>query len=132
MHHAAPASASLVVVYDGDCPFCAAYMSMVRLRAAAGDVRLVNARDGGVDVARVRAAGYDLNDGMAALVGNDIYHGADCMTFLALQSTRSGLFNRLNHWVFSRPRLARLLYPILRSGRNATLRLLRRRPIEQG
>ena len=35
------------LVYDGDCPFCSRYVQYLRLRQAAGPVRLVNAREGG-------------------------------------------------------------------------------------
>jgi hypothetical protein len=45
---------------------------------------------------------------------------------LALLSTSSGSFNRINALVFSRPRLARVLYPVLRAGRNLLLRILHR------
>jgi hypothetical protein len=38
----------------------------------------------------------------------------------------SDLFNRLNAALFRSPRVARLLYPMLRGGRNAVLRLLGR------
>jgi len=54
------------------------------------------------------------------------YHGADCLHVLAGLSSRSGLFNKLNAAVFRRRALARLLYPVLRAGRNATLGLLGR------
>ena len=35
------------LVYDGDCPFCSAYVRFVRLRDAVGTVHLVDAREGG-------------------------------------------------------------------------------------
>ena len=50
-----------------------------------------------------------------------IYHGDACIHMLALLSTPSGAFNRINAAVFRSERASRLLYPILRSGRNATL-----------
>jgi protein-disulfide isomerase len=43
----APAPAGVTVFYDGACPFCSAYVRMVRLRKAAGEVRLIDAREGG-------------------------------------------------------------------------------------
>jgi hypothetical protein len=45
---------------------------------------------------------------------------------LALLSTPSGVFNRVNGRIFSHPRLARALYPVLRAGRNSLLRILNR------
>lgn len=114
------------LVYDGDCPVCSSYVKFLRIRQSVGPVELVNARNGGDLVERVRAEGLDLDEGMVLLYGGRFYHGSDCIHMLALLSTRSGLFNRFNAAVFSRPRLARLLYPVLRAGRNTLLRLLGR------
>lgn len=117
------------IVYDGDCPFCSRYVAMVRLREAAGPVELINAREAHPAVDRVRAAGYDLNQGMALVDGDEIHFGDACIHRIALMSTPSGLFNRVNAAVFRSPALSRMLYPVLRLGRNATLRMLGRAPI---
>jgi predicted DCC family thiol-disulfide oxidoreductase YuxK len=124
--NAALQSAPPVLVYDGDCPVCSAYVRYVRIKASAGALLLVNAREGGPWVARVRQANLDLDEGMVLFYGGRAYHGADCIHMLALLSTSSGSFNRLNALLFSRPSLARMLYPVLRAGRNLLLRLLHR------
>jgi len=61
-----------------------------------------------------------------------LYHGQDCVNRLALMSTPSGAFNRVNAWVFRSPMRSRLLYPVLRTGRNIVLRLLGRTKINTG
>jgi predicted DCC family thiol-disulfide oxidoreductase YuxK len=114
------------LVYDGDCPFCSRYVQYLRLRQAAGQVRLVNAREGGPLVDELMRAGLDLDEGMVLKLGGRYYHGADCIHALALLSSGSGLFNRINARVFRSPHLARVLYPVLRAGRNTVLRLLGR------
>lgn len=119
------------VIYDGDCPFCSRYVALVRLRKAVGDVVLLDARAGGARVDEIRRRGYDLDQGMVLVHGGAIHYGADCMNRLALMSTRSGLFNRVQASVFRHPRLARVLYPFLRAGRNLALRLLGRGRIAQ-
>jgi predicted DCC family thiol-disulfide oxidoreductase YuxK len=116
----------LVVVYDGECPFCSNYVRVLTLRESAGAVHLVDARGKPTLAARLRSDGYDLNQGMVALYGATIYFGADCVNLLALLSTPSGLFNRINGAVFRSRTLSRLLYPVLRCGRNLTLRLMGR------
>lgn len=116
----------LVVVYDGDCPFCSRYIQLLKLREAIGNVELIDARNGGSMVTDLHEAGYDLNEGMVAKYGGRIYHGADCVHFLAFLSTGSGVFNRINSVIFRSRGLSYILYPILRLGRNATLRLLGR------
>ncbi len=121
-----------VIVYDGECPFCAAYVRMTRLRESAGPVRLVDARAGGAEMDEVRAAGLDIDRGMVVKLDGRLYHGDAAMTALALLTTRSGTFNRIMRGLFARPGIARLLYPPMVAGRNLTLRLLGRTPIGGG
>lgn len=122
---AAEADQQAWLVYDGDCPFCRRYVQYVRVRRSVS-LRLVNAREGGPLVDEVRRAGLDLDGGMVLKMGDRYYHGADCIHVLALLGSPSDAFNRVNAAVFRSERLSRLLYPVLRAGRNATLRLLGR------
>src|ERR1700685_1118524 len=117
----------LVLVYDGECPVCSSYVQYVRLKESVGRVTLVNARDGGPWVDRIRAAGLDLDEGMALYYAGRFYHGADCVHMLALLSTGSGPFNRIHSAIFRNARWSAFLYPILRFGRNLLLRLLGRK-----
>jgi predicted DCC family thiol-disulfide oxidoreductase YuxK len=117
------------IVYDGQCPFCSRYVELLRLRESLGRVELVNARHGGPIVDDVVRAGLDLDEGMILKLGDTLYHGDECIHRLALLSTPSSIFNRLNGLVFSSPMAARVLYPVLRAGRNAMLALLGRRKI---
>jgi len=119
------------IVYDGDCPFCDRYVTLLRLRDSIGQVALVNARDGGSLVEAIRRLGIDLDEGMVLVMNGELYHGADCLNRLALLTTPSGTFNRMNAWMFRSPTAARLLYPVLRAGRNAALVLLGRKKIDR-
>jgi predicted DCC family thiol-disulfide oxidoreductase YuxK len=116
------------LIYDGDCPFCSRYVQYVRVRKAL-NLRLVNAREGGPWVEEIRRAGLDLDGGMVLKLGDRFYHGADCIHALALLATPSNVFNRLNAAIFRSERLSRLLYPVLRTGRNTVLWLLGRRKL---
>ncbi|MEO0361365.1 MAG: DCC1-like thiol-disulfide oxidoreductase family protein, partial [Pseudomonadota bacterium] len=100
------------LLYDGECPFCSAYVRMVRLRESVGAVRLVDAREGGPELEEVRAADLAIDDGMALKLDGRLYHGDDCIHRLALLTTESGAFNRLNAWVFRSPTRSRALYPV--------------------
>jgi predicted DCC family thiol-disulfide oxidoreductase YuxK len=115
------------IVYDGECPFCSRFVAMLRLRETLGSIALVNARDGGPEVEEARAAGLDLDEGMVLKFDGRLYHGDDCIHRLALLSTPSGAFNRVNAAIFRSRTASRVLYPVLRTGRNAVLRLLGRR-----
>jgi predicted DCC family thiol-disulfide oxidoreductase YuxK len=120
---------AITIVYDGECPFCASYLKLLRLRDAAGPVRLVDARSDDPAVQRVREAGFDLDEGMALIDAETVWHGEDCINRIALMSTPSGLFNRINATVFRSPRASKALYPVLRGGRNLALRLMGRKKI---
>jgi predicted DCC family thiol-disulfide oxidoreductase YuxK len=117
------------IVYDAQCPFCSRYVRLVRLRKSLGNVVLVNARDGGSVVEEVLQAGLDLDEGMVLKMGERLYHGADCINRLALLSTPSGVFNKINRLIFRSERASTVLYPILRAGRNLVLRCLGRSKI---
>jgi predicted DCC family thiol-disulfide oxidoreductase YuxK len=117
------------VVYDGDCPFCSRYVTLLRVNAALGPITLVNAREGGPLVDRIRQRGLDINDGMVLALDGEFHHGADCVHRLALLSTPSNLFNKLNAMIFRSPVASRALYPLLRTGRSIVLASLGRRKV---
>jgi predicted DCC family thiol-disulfide oxidoreductase YuxK len=119
----------LTVIYDGECPFCANYVRLYRLRQLVGRVQLVDARGNDPVLHRVREARLDLDEGMAVLWQGQLYHGAAALHLLALLGSADGVFNRANRWLFSRPRLGRWLYPWMVAGRRLTLRLLGRKLI---
>jgi predicted DCC family thiol-disulfide oxidoreductase YuxK len=119
----------LVIVYDGECPFCSNYVQVLALRETVGKVQLVDARSDHALVSKLQLDGYDLNEGMAALFGDRVYYGEECVHMLALLSSKSGMFNRINNVIFKSRTLSRVLYPILRAGRNITLKLLGRTKI---
>ena len=117
------------IVYDGQCPFCSAYVRMVRLRDVVGTVRLVDARSADPVVEEAVAAGLDLDRGMALKMDGRLYYGDECIHILSLLSTPSGVFNRTMRFIFRSRRIARVVYPIMVACRNATLWLLGRRKI---
>ncbi len=114
------------LLYDGECPFCSRYVARARVVAAAGPLALLDARLHPDLVRRHTAEGLDINEGMILRLDGRTYFGGDVLNRLALLSTRSGAFNKANAALFRHPRLSRLLYPLLRGGRNAALKMLRR------
>jgi predicted DCC family thiol-disulfide oxidoreductase YuxK len=108
---------TLHVVYDGDCPFCRSYVSLLRLREQY-DVHLVDARQ---EPAFAAQYGLDLNAGMVVELDGKVFHGADAISLLSRLSWIPG--------PLSSKRFSRFVYPILRLGRNIALRVLRRSPL---
>ena len=111
------------LLYDGDCPFCANYARLVRLRKAAGPIEMLNARDHPDLAAQCLQRGYDLDQGMLLHLDGQDYWGADCIHRLALLSSDNDCFNRLNARLFRHQALSRAFYPLLRAGRNLSLKL---------
>lgn len=120
-----------LIVYDGECPFCSRFVAWQRLRQSVGPVSLQDARENGALARALWAAGYDLDNGMVLIWNDQIFYGDECVHRLALLSSGSGLFNKMNAWAFRSPGVARLVYPLMRTGRNLTLRLLGRRKLTQ-
>ena len=114
-----------LIIFDGACPFCRAYVRLQRLREDIGPVELLSARDADDRIDHYQQQGFDLDQGMLVVMGDVVYVGADAVSVLASCSTSSGWFNRCNRWFFSSRRLSRLIYPILRAGRRIALLLLR-------
>ena len=110
-----------LIIYDGDCMLCHSYVRMVRLREAIGEVETLDARSGDPRLAQYWAQGYDLNDGMLFVHRDKLYFGAEAVHVLALLCTPSGVFNRLNAWIFSSRAMAVMAYPFLRLGRSVAL-----------
>jgi predicted DCC family thiol-disulfide oxidoreductase YuxK len=117
-------AAGTVVVYDGDCPFCRNFVSLMRLRETIGSVSLVNARDGGAAVDRLLAERYDLNEGMAVIFGGKVYYGDDAVTFVVSMTEAPSFLAKAIAVVLRDRKRAEFLYPMLKAGRRLTLRLL--------
>lgn len=126
-----PDARDAMLFYDGDCPFCSAYVRYIRVREAVGELTIINMRKEDAPLESIIERGFDLDEGMVLKLGDSYYHGDDCIHMLALLSSPSGVFNKINALVFSSRKRSRILYPVLRSGRNLTLMLLGRRKIRR-
>jgi len=124
-----PRQREILLVYDEECPLCDAYCRMARIQQSIGSLRLVNARDDSSVMREVTREGMDIDQGMVLKVDDVLYYGADAIHALSLMSSGSGVFNRLNHWIFRSSARSRVIYPALRSCRNLLLKLLRRTKI---
>ena len=120
------AETPLLLVYDKECPACNNFCKMVRIRESVGELILVDAREDTPIMREITASGLDIDQGMVLKMENTIYYGSDAIHALALISSRSGFFNRLNYWVFKSRRLSGVLYPVLRFGRSILLKLMRK------
>lgn len=109
------------LVYDYECPLCDMYCRAIRIKKDIGSLHLVDARRPNKLMDEITAKGIDIDNGMVLKLDNAIYYGSEAIHVLTLLSTPSGVFNKINYWVFSSKFVARMLYPICRSIRNVLL-----------
>ena len=114
----------ILLIYDKECPACNAYCQLVRIRKSVGDLKIIDAREQSNVLDEITSRGLDIDQGMVVKMGGQIYYGADAIHALALISSRSGIFNRFNYWIFKSKTLSSWLYPILRFCRNLLLKVL--------
>jgi predicted DCC family thiol-disulfide oxidoreductase YuxK len=112
-----------LIVYDGECVFCANYVRFLKLKEAIGPVELLDARSDDPRVKKYWRDGYDLNKGMLFIHRGRTYHGDEAINVLASLSSDSTVFNRVNGLVLSNAKTAELLYPLLKLGRRLVLLL---------
>jgi len=117
------------VVYDGECPFCSRYVLLYQPRERGQRVHLIDARSSHPIVGEIRARNLDHNEGMVVRWCGQYHFGAEAMHLLAMLAGEGSFFDWVNRLLFSRPRLARALYPALVRGRKLILRLLGRKLI---
>lgn len=122
-------AAPLLLVYDKECPACHNFSIMIRIKESVGQLQLVDAREDTPIMQEITAAGLDIDEGMVLKMGDEMYYGSDAIHALALISSRSGVFNRLNYWVFKSKRVSHIVYPMLRAGRAVLLKILRKTKI---
>jgi len=116
----------VLLVYDRECPVCGAYGRALHERDSLPGLQLVNAREDTAVMAEISRQGLDIDEGMVVKVDGALYYGADAIHALAAMGSTTGAFNRINRWLFGSRSRARMLYPLLRSGRNLLLKALGR------
>jgi len=119
----------ILLVYDRECPACNNYCQVIRIREDVGELKIVDARENSEVRDEITKMGLDIDQGMVLKMGGQIYYGADAIHTLALISSKSGIFNRANYWIFKSKSLSAILYPILRTCRNLLLKILRKSKI---
>lgn len=119
----------IILVYDKECPACDMYCNIVRIREDIGELKIIDAREASGVRDEITRLGWDIDQGMVAKIGKKLYYGDEAIHALSLLSSRSGVFNRLNYWIFKSPKRSAILYPLLKYCRNVLLKLLRKTKI---
>ena len=124
------ATPQLTIIYDGECPFCSSYVTLLRIRQNVGSVALLDARKFPELVSDLGNRGFMLDEGMLVIYEKKMYFADEAIHVLSMLSTGSGFLNRLVAIAFRNPSRATAIYPALRACRNLTLRILGRTLIQ--
>jgi predicted DCC family thiol-disulfide oxidoreductase YuxK len=114
----------ILLVYDKECPACDTYCQIVKIQETVGDLKIIDAREKSEVLDEITELGLDIDQGMVLKMGSQLYYGSDAIHALALISSRSGLLNRINYWIFKSKSVSSWLYPVLRLFRNLLLKIL--------
>jgi predicted DCC family thiol-disulfide oxidoreductase YuxK len=113
---------TLVLVYDGGCPFCRQFALGTELSSGLPELEL---RDGRADHdlrAALNARGLYLAQGAVLLEGEQAWHGAEAISELCRRLAPSGPLQKLFGGLFTGPSRARRIYPVLLLARRLALR----------
>ncbi|MCP9932150.1 DUF393 domain-containing protein [Cyanobium sp. AMD-g] len=117
------ADQTLVLVYDGGCPFCRHFALSSELRSGIANLRIVDGR-ADRDLRRdLRARGLPLAKGAVLLQAQRAWHGADAVRHLCGLMHPSDPLLRLLVPLFSDPSRSERLYPLLLGARRLALAL---------
>ncbi len=105
------------LIYDGECPFCDKFVELMQLKHAMPLLILHNARIDNQLTNALYSNDYDLNKGMVLIYKEQIFYGDKCIHKLSQLIEKNNFFNKIIYICFRNQLVAKVLYPILRSGR---------------
>ena len=114
----------ILLVYDKECPACDTYCQLVQIQKSKYNFKIIDARERSEVMEEITAQEFDIDEGMILKMKGKFYYGSDAIHTLAMISKQSGIFNRLNCWIFRSKAVSSCLYPILRFCRNLLLKFL--------
>lgn len=120
----------IIIIYDGECPFCLKYSNYLNLMKSFEKIEIKNARElTSIEFAELDQLGLDVNQGIIARVQmNELevttnYSGREAMNFLAKFDKNTKFVGKL-HRLMRFKILSNILYPLLFWGRAVVLKLI--------
>jgi predicted DCC family thiol-disulfide oxidoreductase YuxK len=112
---------TLVLVYDGGCPFCRHFALRSELVGGVPDLEIRDGRGDGALRAELSARGLPLARGAVLLEGDRAWHGAAAIAELCCRLEPSDALLALLGRLFAEPQRAVRLYPLLLAARRLAL-----------
>jgi predicted DCC family thiol-disulfide oxidoreductase YuxK len=112
---------TLVLVYDGGCPFCRHFALRSELVGGLPDLVICDGRADHALRSQLKGRGLDLARGAVLFEANQAWHGADAIAELCRRLNPSDPLFGVLHQLFAAPPRARRLYPLLLWARRTAL-----------
>jgi predicted DCC family thiol-disulfide oxidoreductase YuxK len=112
---------TLVLVYDGGCPFCRHFALRSELVGGLTDLEIRDGRSDHDLRAQLKAQGLELARGAVLLEGDQAWHGAGAIAELCRRLQPSDPLLALLRQLFASPPQAHRLYPLLLWARRLAL-----------
>ena len=114
----------LVLIYDGDCPFCNKFAELIELKSGLPNLTVKNARDNKLEMKELYLKGYDIDQGAILLKNDEILNGASAINWICSQIKQpSNSLLRVLSITFMNKKRTNLLFPFLLIGRRIILSL---------
>ena len=112
---------TLVLVYDGGCPFCRHFALRSELVGGLSGLEIRDGRGDHTLRAQLKLRGLDVARGAVLLEGDRAWHGAEAIAELCSRLAPSDPLLALLSQLFAAPPRARRLYPLLLWARRRAL-----------
>jgi len=123
-------AAKNAILFDGDCIYCSDFTKVMSMRSVLGELKLINLRDHPDLNKLLRMNDMDPNEGMVFKYGDELYFGAEAVHMLAILNRSTGFWGVVSRVFFRRPKVVKLLYPLMKAGRRVTLFVRNRKMID--
>mgnify|MGYP001185871157 CR=1 FL=1 len=105
---------SIVLIYDGQCPFCNMFAQLVELK---GHIPCLSIKNGRSDISQLTLLynkGYDLDKGAILLKDGEVLHGASAVNWICSQmSEPSSALLEILKVLFASKESTNFIFPLL-------------------
>ncbi|MCK9162271.1 MAG: DUF393 domain-containing protein [Arcobacter butzleri] len=115
----------IVVFYDKECPFCDAYHDYIKLKSTY-DLKLLNAREELQEITKLKAKGFDINDGVIVIIDSRIYQGSQAIFEINKLLKKENLKDKIGSKLIQTKLFSVVMYPLIKKLRNVVLFILRK------
>ncbi len=115
-------TSNYIFIYDGECPFCNHFASLIEMKSNLGNVEILDGRKNLKIISSLLKKGYDIDRGAILLKDDCIYHGAEAINIICKQikNPSSSLLQLLSR-LFNTNERTKLFFPFLVTARRLTL-----------